>query len=77
MAAISFTLNAHPVEVMTDGDTRLLDALRNHLGLAGTRFGCGLEQCGACMVLLLKDNPRLDQWVRALVRDAIVVVYCT
>jgi nicotinate dehydrogenase subunit A len=26
--------------------------LRNHLGLMGTRYGCGLEQCGCCMVLL-------------------------
>ena len=31
---------------------RCWDVLRNHLGLAGTRFGCGLEQCGACMVLV-------------------------
>ena len=30
----------------------LLDVLRNHLGLKGSRFGCGLEQCGACMVLV-------------------------
>jgi nicotinate dehydrogenase subunit A len=52
MASISFTVNARPVEVSTDGDTPLLDVLRNHLGLTGTRFGCGLEQCGACMVLI-------------------------
>ncbi len=30
----------------------LLEALRNGLGLTGSRFGCGLEQCGACMVLV-------------------------
>jgi nicotinate dehydrogenase subunit A len=30
----------------------LLDVLRNHLGLKGSRYGCGLEQCGACMVLV-------------------------
>jgi nicotinate dehydrogenase subunit A len=30
----------------------LLDVLRNHLGLVGTKFGCGLEQCGTCMVLI-------------------------
>ena len=28
------------------------NVLRNHLGLTGTRFGCGLEQCGVCMVLI-------------------------
>ncbi|HZZ93652.1 MAG TPA: 2Fe-2S iron-sulfur cluster-binding protein [Usitatibacter sp.] len=33
-------------------DTPLLYALRNDLGLAGTRFGCGTEQCGACLVLV-------------------------
>jgi len=49
---ISFTLNARSVEVAADGDTPLLDVLRNHLGLTGTRFGCGLEQCGSCMVLI-------------------------
>ena len=33
-------------------ETPLLDILRNTLRLTGTRFGCGLEQCGACMVLV-------------------------
>jgi nicotinate dehydrogenase subunit A len=33
-------------------DTPLLDVLRNALGLMGTRFGCGLEQCGCCTVLI-------------------------
>jgi nicotinate dehydrogenase subunit A len=35
-----------------DGGTLLLDALRNTLGMKGTRFGCGLERCGACFVLV-------------------------
>jgi len=52
MASIAFTVNARSVEVTADGDTPLLDVLRNHLGLTGTRFGCGLEQCGSCMVLI-------------------------
>jgi nicotinate dehydrogenase subunit A len=33
-------------------DASLLAVLRNDLGLVGTRFGCGLEQCGCCMVLI-------------------------
>ena len=33
-------------------DTPLIYLLRNDLGLVGTRFGCGLEQCGACKVLI-------------------------
>ena len=52
MASTSFTVNARSVDVAADGATPLLDVLRNHLGLTGTRFGCGLEQCGACMVLI-------------------------
>jgi nicotinate dehydrogenase subunit A len=52
MPATSFTLNGRAVSVEADGNTPLLDALRNRLGLVGTKFGCGLEQCGTCMVLI-------------------------
>src|SRR2546429_2214439 len=45
-------VNGNAVTVTADGDTPLLDVLRNHLGLLGTKFGCGQEQCGCCMVLL-------------------------
>jgi nicotinate dehydrogenase subunit A len=38
--------------VVAHDDTPLLDVLRNELGLTGTRFGCGLEQCGCCFVLI-------------------------
>ena len=48
----SFTVNGRAVDVGAGGDTPLLDVLRNHLGLKGTKFGCGLEQCGSCMVLI-------------------------
>jgi nicotinate dehydrogenase subunit A len=52
MESITFTVNGKPVSVAADPDTPLLDVLRNHLGLVGTKFGCGLEQCGTCMVLI-------------------------
>ena len=52
MPAIPLTVNARPVSVTADPDTPLLDVLRNHLGLMGTKFGCGAEQCGSCMVLV-------------------------
>src|SRR5438045_9492934 len=52
MPSIAFTVNGKTVNVTADGDTPLLDVLRNHLGLVGTKFGCGLEQCGTCMVLI-------------------------
>src|ERR1700676_4388311 len=52
MQPISLTVNGDAVSVDADGDTPLLDVLRNHLGLVGSKFGCGLEQCGCCMVLV-------------------------
>ncbi len=52
MDAIAFTVNGRAVSVAADPDTPLLDVLRNHLGLVGPKFGCGLEQCGCCMVLI-------------------------
>jgi hypothetical protein len=48
-----FTVNGQPVSVSLDNEeTPLLNVLRNDLGLMGTRFGCGLEQCGCCTVLI-------------------------
>jgi nicotinate dehydrogenase subunit A len=52
MEPISLIVNGRSVSVTADGDTPLLDILRNHLGLFGTKFGCGQEQCGCCMVLV-------------------------
>ena len=45
-------VNGQRREVRAEQDTALLYVLRNHLGLKGTRFGCGLGLCGACMVLV-------------------------
>jgi nicotinate dehydrogenase subunit A len=45
-------VNGQRREVRTEPDTALLYVLRNHLGLKGTRFGCGLGLCGTCMVLI-------------------------
>lgn len=52
MQSTRLSVNGNSVEIIADGDTPLLDILRNHLGLAGPKFGCGLEQCGCCMVLV-------------------------
>lgn len=54
---VTLTVNGTPVEVRVDGSTPLILALRNELGLKGTRFGCGGEDCGACMVLV-DSKPR-------------------
>ncbi len=47
-----FVLNGTPVETDADPDTPLLWVLRDHLGLTGTKFGCGVAVCGACTVHL-------------------------
>jgi len=49
---MDLTVNGRTVSVTAGETTPLLDVLRNHLGLKGTRYGCGLEQCGTCMVLI-------------------------
>ena len=50
--AIELSVNGQAVSVTAAPDTPLLDVLRNHLDLKATRYGCGLEQCGTCMVLI-------------------------
>ena len=50
--ACPVTVNGRTSEVSVEPDTPLLYVLRNHLGLKGTRFGCGIGVCGACLVLV-------------------------
>ena len=53
MQNFDFFVNGRPVSVSLENEeTPLLNVLRNELGLVGTRFGCGLEQCGCCIVLI-------------------------
>jgi isoquinoline 1-oxidoreductase subunit alpha len=52
MTAISLKVNGKPARVDVDPATPLLWLLRDHLGLTGTKFGCGIAQCGACTVHL-------------------------
>ena len=49
---LRLVVNGQPREVAADPETPLLYVLRNDLGLTGTKFGCGLGQCGACTVLV-------------------------
>lgn len=50
MPSITLTVNGTPHTVDVAGDTPLLWVLRDNLGLTGTKFGCGVGQCGACTV---------------------------
>lgn len=52
MTRIRFLLNGDPTEVDVPGSRRLLDLLRDDLGLTGTKEGCGEGECGACSVIL-------------------------
>lgn len=48
--AIEFQVNGKPVSVDAEPDTPLLWAIRENVGLTGTKFGCGIAACGACSV---------------------------
>jgi len=53
---VETTMNGQPVEFLCTGSETLLDALRNTIGLTGTKEGCATGDCGACSVIL---NGRL------------------
>ena len=44
-------VNGKKYKVDVDPETPLLWAIRDHVGLTGTKYGCGVGQCGACTVL--------------------------
>jgi isoquinoline 1-oxidoreductase alpha subunit len=50
MASYNIKVNGKKVSVEADSDTPLLWVLRDELNLVGTKFGCGIGQCGACTV---------------------------
>jgi isoquinoline 1-oxidoreductase alpha subunit len=53
---ITLNINGQNVAIDVDNDTPLLWAIREEAGLTGTKFGCGIGQCGACTVLV-NGNP--------------------
>jgi xanthine dehydrogenase YagT iron-sulfur-binding subunit len=55
---VRLNINGHPHELSLDPRVTLLDALREHLALTGTKKGCDQGQCGACTVLL--DGRRIN-----------------
>jgi len=50
MPVVSLNVNGHAHKVDADPQTPLLWVLRDEIGLTGTKFGCGVAQCGACTV---------------------------
>ena len=55
---VSFTLNDKRVSVDADPNTPLLWVIRDHVGLTGTKYGCGVAQCGACSVHINDEVQR-------------------
>lgn len=55
---ISFQLNGKKTDVLIDPTETLLWVLRNHFGLTGTKYGCGMGYCGACTVLIDNEAER-------------------
>ena len=52
---LSFTLNTKPVTLETEPDRRVIDLLREDLGLTGTKEACGEGECGACTIRVNKE----------------------
>ncbi len=52
MATYTLQINGKSLSADVESDTPLLWVLRDHLGLVGTKYGCGIAQCGACTVHL-------------------------
>src|SRR5437764_10836269 len=50
MRMAHLTVNGQPHDIDVDPSTRLLSVLREQVGLTGTKYGCGIAQCGACTV---------------------------
>jgi nicotinate dehydrogenase subunit A len=58
---ITITVNGEPRQVTAEPTVRLVEVLRDELGLPGTRFGCGHGECGACTVIIAGQAVRSCQ----------------
>ncbi len=58
MKQINFTLNGKPISLEVQGQESLLTIIRTYLEQTGTKYGCGIGECGACTVLIDKEAVR-------------------
>ena len=56
--SISFKLNGKPVSVSVEGYESLLTVIRTYLDQTGTKYGCGIGECGACTVIMDNESVR-------------------
>jgi isoquinoline 1-oxidoreductase alpha subunit len=73
MASYKISVNGKLVTVDADADTPLLWVLRDHLNLVGTKFGCGIAQCGACTVHVEGTAVRSCQFPISMVNNSKIV----
>jgi isoquinoline 1-oxidoreductase alpha subunit len=73
MEQLRFVLNGEEQQLEVDSETPLLWVLRDHLGATGTKYGCGIAQCGACTVHLNGRAVRSCAVPASAVQDANVV----
>ncbi|MCB8983504.1 MAG: molybdopterin-dependent oxidoreductase [Ardenticatenaceae bacterium] len=72
---LTLNVNGRTHYLTLDPETPLLYVLRHHLGLSGPRYGCGLEQCGACKVLIDgQDTPSCQIPVRQVAGLPIITI---
>ena len=69
----TLTVNGRPIEVVVDPGDRLLDVLRDRLGLLGTKQACGRGECGACTVLV-RGRPVMSCLVLAARADSVETI---
>ncbi|MFN3992725.1 MAG: (2Fe-2S)-binding protein [Tabrizicola flagellatus] len=72
--SITLQINGKPHEVDLPGEVPLLWALRDGLGITGTKFGCGIAACGACTVLVDGEAVRSCQLPIGEVTGAITTI---
>ncbi|MEX2488448.1 MAG: (2Fe-2S)-binding protein [Pseudomonadales bacterium] len=70
---VKLSVNGEQHELDIDPATPLLWVLRDHLNLTGTKYGCGISQCGACTVLLNGQTVRSCTFPVSQVKDAEVL----
>lgn len=69
MATFNLKINGEKLKVDVDPSTPILWVLRDHLGLLGTKYGCGIAACGSCTILLDDDAIRSCVLPISLVED--------